>query len=293
MKLMDLDHISILPFLTCNFKCPYCVAKPHLYSDKQPFGLWEEKYDEVLKFIGSLDKSMILCSGGEPLLWDRWEDLIKRTDHYWYYVTNTSRIPSWLEGNEVKNKVKLFLSAYHRTGIKVGKYVDNVKKLQDMGYAVFCKIMYVKDDEQFKDAEIITKAGIPMSFVPLVGVSYSSTEIKKVKPYCQSTMYYRRFYVIGQTPCLCLAGTKSSFQIDGLTMTRCGHYSSISLNNVSKMLRGLHNGYIGDIYKSKFYNEPKICNKTECFCEYLHFGELLDDSENDKWQSFIDTRKWV
>ena len=107
---MNLNHIAVLPFLTCNFKCPYCVAYlPKFYRDKQPFGLWEEHYDDVVKFIGGLEKKMILASGGEPLLWDRWEDLIKRTDHYWYFVTNTSRIPEWLNDSEIKKKVKYFV----------------------------------------------------------------------------------------------------------------------------------------------------------------------------------------
>jgi hypothetical protein len=131
-----------------------------------------------------------------------------------------------------------------------------------------------------------------MSFVPLVGVKYSAEETKRIKPYCQSEMYYRRFYVLGREQGLCHAGTKNSFQVDGLTLTRCGHYSSISLNNVPKMLRQLHGGYVGDMEHPKFYDKPKVCNLTECFCENFHFGGILNDSENERWQKFIDTGRW-
>lgn len=293
MKLMNVNHISVLPYLTCNFKCPYCIAKPNFYQDKNKFGLWETNYYDVMKFIQTLDKRMILVSGGEPLLWDKWQDMIINSDHYWYFVTNTSVVPKWLGDTEVKNKVKLFLSAFHRTGIKVEKYIDNVKKLQDMGYAVFCKIMYTKEKEQINEANLIIKSGIPMSFVPLVDTKYQSEEISRIKPYCYSDMYYRRFYILGKSSCYCMAGTKDSFQIDGLSMTRCGHFSSISLNNVPKLLRKLHDGYIGDIYQPKFYEKPKICNMNQCFCENLHFGGILDDSENEVWQRFIENGKWV
>lgn len=294
-KLMNVNHISVLPFLTCNFACPYCIAyKPKLYKDKKPFGLWQERYDDVLKFLKKLDKRMILASGGEPLLWDRWADLIKRTDHYWYFVTNTTRIPEWLNDSEIKSKVKLFLSAFHRTGMRVGKFITNVKKLQDMGYPVFVKIMYVNEEEQLGEAGHIINCGIPMSFVPVVGVNYTKDTREILKPYCQSEMYYKRFdmdnviHLAGK----CIAGTKDSFQVDGLTLTRCGHYSSISLNNVPKVLRGLHKGYIGDIYTPKYYRNPKMCNMAVCFCENFNFGGILDDSENPRWQKFIETGTW-
>lgn len=293
MKLMNLDHISVLPFLTCNFKCPYCIAYlPRWYRDKKPFGLWEEHYEDMAKFIGRLDKKMILASGGEPLLWDRWANLIKRTDHYWYFVTNTSRVPKWLKDRVVKEKVKLFLSAYHRTGISLDRYIANVQDIQNMGYAVFAKIMYVDDNSQLKDAERIMRADIPMSFVPLVDAYYDPDIAKEVRPYCQSEMYYNRFFDIGHKAGKCIAGTERSFQVDGLTLTRCGHYSSISLNNVPRMFRGLHNGYVGDIYKPKFHKNPRTCHKAVCFCENFNFGGILDDSENPRWQKFIDTGKW-
>jgi hypothetical protein len=293
MKLMDVNHISVLPFLTCNFHCPYCIAyQPALYKDKKPFGLWEERFDEVFKFIKKLDKRMILCSGGEPLLWRRWEELIKGTDHYWYFVTNTSVIPKWLEDREIKSKVKLILSAFHRTGMSINKYIHNVRVLQDRGYPIFTKIMYVKDEMQLKEASVITKCDIPMSFTPVVGLGYSKGELEAIKPYCQSEMYYHRFIDITHKADKCIAGTRDSFQVDGLALTRCGHYSSISLNSVPKLLRGLHNGYIGDVSHQGYYKQPKMCHKAVCFCENFNFGGILDDSENPRWQKFIDTGVW-
>jgi len=245
-----------------------------------------------VKFIGGLEKKMILASGGEPLLWDRFEDLIKRTDHYWYFVTNTSRIPEWLNDSEIKKKVKLFLSAFHRDGITVENYIANVKKIQDMGYAIFSKIMYTRHPQNFNEAEKIINNRIPLSFVPLVGEKYNGFDKKVLRTYCMSEMYYNRFSLEERKPAVCIAGTKDSFQVDGMVITRCGHYSSISLNNMPKIARLAYNGYVCDVNKPKYMDEPVICKKKECFCENFNFGGILDTSENPRWQEFIDTGVW-
>jgi hypothetical protein len=293
MRLMDLPHMAALPFLTCNFECPYCIATPKMYKENNPFGLWESRYDDVFRFISNLEKKMIMVSGGEPLLWRRWRELISETDHYWYFSTNASKIPGWLGDNTIKERVKLFIATFHRTGIAVGRFIDNVKRLQDFGYSVFVKMVFVRDMEQINEAEKTIQAGIPMSFVPLVGGEYSPDEVDMLMPYCQSDMYYRRFLVDGRKPSLCLAGTNESFGVDGLVLTRCSHYSSISLNKVPLLFRGFAKGYIGDIYKPRYYEKPKMCSKPVCACEWHSFGGLYDDIENGRWQHFIDTGKWV
>jgi len=289
VRLMNLPHIALLPFLTCNFACSYCVAKP-LLNGKRPFGLWNEHFDDITAFLSKLDTKMIMISGGEPLLWSGWTELIEKTDHYWYFCTNASKIPQWLD--YTKDRVKLFLAAFHRTGITVDKFIGNVKKLQDAGYPVFVKIVYTRSEQQFAEAEEIIKAGIPTSFVPLYNTKYLPDEVAALRPYCHSDMYYNRFQSVERSPGKCAAGTRESFELTGMIVGRCSHYSHISLNKVPKLLRKFALGYRGDIYESHFDVSARMCSRKVCECEWHSFGELINSPENERWQSLIDTGVW-
>jgi hypothetical protein len=274
--------------------------------------LWASKAEDVIKFLNTLDKKMIMVSGGEPLLYD-WGKIIKETNHYWCFATNTSVIPQFLSDSEVKQKVKLFLSAFHREGIGVGNFITNAKKLQDMGYAVFSKIIYVKDNDQFYDCDYISSEEIPVSFSPLVGVKYSKKEIDKVLPYCISNLYKSRFLGFYRQPRICVAGTKESFQVSGTGIVRCGlqdipfadnlvpiqflkrfihdDIKNTAVKTLHKVL-GRQNPYLGTIYEPRFNTEPLICHRRTCECEWHTFSEMGIDLDNNKWQRLIETGKW-
>jgi len=301
MKLLYLPHIAILPYLTCNFKCPYCIAespfKIPFYKQKRSIDKWDAQFGVTVAFLNSLDTKAILVSGGEPMIWKRWGELIRMTDHYWYFLTNGSIVPGWLKNNTTKQKVKLLLAAFHRTEIRLERFIDNVQKMQDLGYPVFVKAVYVKEDAQFKEMESIIKTGIPASFVPLVGMEYSKEEREKILPYCQSAMYGYGFFPVpnkaGGFARLCPAGTQESFELDGSVIARCSHYSGMSLNKIPKLFRGLRSLYLGDISHPKFYPQSKMCERKTCTCEWLAFTDISFGFENEKWQHFIETREWV
>ena len=308
MKLMNVPHIAIIPYMTCNFSCSYCVANKY---SKDSLKLWDSKVGDIIKFLNTLDKKMILVSGGEPLLYD-WSKLIKETNHYWYFATNASVIPKFLYN--AQDKVKLLYAAFHREGIGVNKFIKNILKIQDMGYAIFCKIIYTKDDSQFNDWDLINSAGIPVSFAPLVGVKYTEEEVAKVLPYCISDMYADRFLNPSRKLGNCVAGTSETFEIRATSIVRCGLQDIPLLGNLAPpkfLKRMVHDGlsdaamkviyimsgrksyFLGDIYNPQFYSKPVICHRKRCDCEWHTFSGIGDDSENPRWQNLIDTGKWV
>ena len=138
MKLMNLPHIAIVPYLTCNFKCPYCIAESPLkipfYNPRSSLEKWDAQFEDTVTFLNTLDTKAIEISGGEPFLWKKWGELIQRTNHCWYFLTNASSLPIWLKDEVVKEKVKLFIAAFHPTQIRIERFIDNVCKLQDFGY---------------------------------------------------------------------------------------------------------------------------------------------------------------
>lgn len=293
MKLMRLPHIAILPYLTCNFRCPYCVVESPVWA----FTKWEAQFEDTVTFLNSIGKKAIMVSGGEPFIWKRWGELIRRTDHYWYFCTNTSKVPKWLQDSTAKEKVKLFLAAFHRTGIQVRKFIANVHKVQDLGYPVFVKVVYVGDSAQFNDIEEIIKAGIPASFAPLLGIECSEQGVADILPYCQSTMYANRFFPpdAGAERAIkpCPAGTEESFEIEGSVIVRCSHYSDMLLNRVPRLLRRFRPRYLGDISHPRFHKQPKICFRKTCACEWHTFSDMAFGFENEKWQHFIETKEWT
>lgn len=301
MKLMNLPHIAIVPYLTCNFKCPYCIAetpfKIPFHKPKTSLKRWDAQFDDVVTFLNSLDTKAIEVSGGEPFLWKRWGELIGQTNHYWYFLTNASKVPEWLKDEVVKEKVKLLITAFHRADIRLERFIDNVCKMQDLGYPVFVKVVYAKDRDQLKEIERIIKAGIPASLVPLVGVEYSKEEIERILPYCQSALYAYRFFVpydgVDRSAGPCVAGTEESFELDGSVIVRCSHYSGMSLNKIPKLFRGFYPQSLGDIKQPGFYSQPEMCYRKTCTCEWMSFTEIVDGSENEKWQHFIETGEWV
>lgn len=297
MKVMNLPHIAIVPYLTCNFKCPYCVAetpfKIPFYNPRNSLEKWDAQFEDTVTFLNSIGTKAILVSGGEPTIWKRWDELIKRSDHYWYFLTNVSKVPNWLNDSKVKQRTKLLLAAFHRTGIRIEKFIANVCKIQDLGYPIFVKVVYTKDKDQLKEIDKIIKAGIPASFVPLVGMEYSKKEIEDMLPYCQSAMYACGFWGVNRAVKSCVAGTNESFELDGSIIAKCSHYSGMSLNKIPKLFRGLSSLYLGDIYYPRFYHQPKMCYRKTCTCEWLAFTDIAFGFENEKWQHFIETGKWV
>jgi hypothetical protein len=322
MRVMGVPHIAVIPFLKCNFSCPYCVSYAHRDAS---FGMWDDRFNDIKKFLNSLDKKMIMVSGGEPLIWRKWERLIEETDHYWYFLSNCSVVPSFLKKDSIKRKVKLFISAYHRSQIDLGRFINNLREIQSLGYPVFCKIIYEKEPAQIGEAEKIIAAGIPMSFAPLLYAQYSKEQLAEILPYCQSAMYASRFFPPDEGPerkrGVCVAGTSESFQITGFKIVRCGHLGGIHFYNISlpaflkgkifsigvRFLRGInfnniylstflgdrYLGYLGNIYSPTFYGTPMLCSRKTCACEWHNFSDMSFNFENEKWQHFIDTGKWI
>jgi len=319
---MGLPHIAVVPFLKCNFACPYCVSYAH---HKASFGIWDDRFNDIKEFLNSLGKKMIMVSGGEPLIWRKWEHLIEETDHYWYFLSNCSIVPPFLRKDGIKQKIKLFISAYHRSQIDLDRYIGNLKKIQDLGYPIFCKVIYEKEPTQIGEADKIIAAGIPMSFVPLLHAQYSKEQLAEILPYCQSAMYSSRFFPPDAGPKrklgICEAGTSESFQITGFKIVRCSHLGGIHFGNIclpnfskgvifsrgitflrgihfdniylSKLLGGRRLGYLGNIDAPRFYNTPVLCRSKTCACEWHNFSSMGFDLENEKWQHFIDTGEWV
>jgi hypothetical protein len=310
---MNVPHIAIIPYLTCNFSCSYCCANKF---SQDSLKLWHSKADDMIKFLNSIDRKMIMVSGGEPLLYD-WHRFIEETDHYWYFATNASVIPKFLSEHDIKEKVKLFIAAFHREGMNVGRFIKNALKLQDMGYAIFCKIIYTKEEVQFKEWEEIANAGLLVSFVPLVGGKYSKEEIARVIPYCQSALYASRFYELDRRLCGnldCVAGTAESFELRMTSIVRCGLQDVPVFANIAppkflkRILRddwndlaikllhvasGRKNPFLGNIYEPKFYQSPMPCRRQRCECEWHTFSGMGVDVENWKWQGLIDTGRWI
>lgn len=142
---MRLPHIAILPYLTCNFRCSYCVAKNFnnipLFRQKDSFKSWDKQFDDTATFLNTLDEKAVMVSGGEPFIWKRWGELMEKTDHYWYFITNASDVPRWLGYSTVKDRAKLFIATFHKTGIRIEEFIANIRKIQDLGYPVFVKVL--------------------------------------------------------------------------------------------------------------------------------------------------------
>ena len=262
MKLFNLDHISIIPFTTCNFKCPYCVNTDHTMT----LGNWERNKAATLRFLQSLPRRAIMVSGGEPLLWNGWKDLIEQTNHTWYFLTNGSVVPSWFH----QPNVKLAIVAYHKTGISIDKFVDNVKRLE---VPVFVKVVYC--DEQDKDSvEQFWSRGIPASLAPLEGRRYAS-----VPEQCTTQTYRRRFLHETKGLELCRAGTKKSFEIRDNRLYGCSLWHSLA-------------GFCGSVTRPNPMPFSLPCLIRYCRCEWHQFSELSGTNDNERWQHLVDTGIW-
>ena len=300
MKLMNLPHIAIVLYLTCNFKCSYCVAeasrKVLFYNSKDSLDRWDAQFGGIVSFLNSLDTKAIMVSGGEPFIWKRWGELIERTAHYWYFITNASSVPKWLGDSVVKTRTKLIIATFHRTEMRIERFIDNVCKMQDLGYPVFAKVIYDGDSGRFREIEKVMKAGIPVSFVPFLNMAYSKVSITNMLTYCQSAMYAGRFFPpdagVERDIKPCMAGTEESFEVDGSVIARCSFYSGMPLNEVPRFLRGLSHRYLGDIHHPRFFKEPKMCYRKTCACEWHTFSDMAFGFENEKWQRFIETGEW-
>lgn len=248
------------------------------------------------------------------MIWNGWSQIIKNTDHYWCFATNTSVIPAFLQDSEIKKKVKLFISAFHREFINIDKFIKNAHKLQDLGYPVFCKIVYTRDTGQLGDRYEMFIAGLPVSLTPLVGAWYSEAEAAMIAPLCDSTMYAERFHNKVRKKAICPAGT-TSFEIRGMNLVRCGLqdipvFSQMAPPQFLKKLvhdevwnfglKALHvvggrrSPFLGTINNPQFYQEPVMCHRKSCDCEWHTFSEMGGDCpENKRWDDFIKTGKWV
>ena len=278
MKLFNLDHVALLPYTTCNFKCSYCVDANRRLSMK----VWDARASDILTFLNELSAKAVMVSGGEPLLWKDWPRLIKETLHTWYFLTNASVLPSWLRST--RHSIKLVIAAYHRSQMDINTFIRNIETLQDMSYPVFVKIVYDGTTLQFYDIEQIQKANIPVSFSPMLGVKLTKEQIDKALPYCQSEMYKSRFlpppFGKRRNYQKCNAGTSSSFEIDGSKLLMCSHKTSLF-------------DRIGTLDKPKLHRRAYPCYKNHCACEWHTFSELdTRPNENVRWQKFVDTGAW-
>ena len=265
MKLFNLDHISILPYTTCNFKCPYCCTTNKELTLRQ----WDELEPQILKFLQSLPKKAIMVSGGEPLLWN-WSKLINNTDHTWYFLTNGSVIPEWVNKQD---KIKLFIAAFHKSQIELDKFIYNIRKLEK---PTFVKVVYTGMDD-IASVEKLIKENIPASLTPEVNSKYNQDQVELIKPYITSQMYLNRFLGVKRSKGKCNAGTALSFELTGTKVNRCSHNSC---------------KFIGEIDNPKLYNKPKNCSRKTCYCEWHQFSELSGGEENERWQKLVDTGKW-
>lgn len=277
---MGVDHVGVIFSRKCNFNCSYCC---NLGSTSAPWGLWNDKFDDLVGFLNSLEgRRMILVSGGEPIIWDKLGDLVESTDHFWYLASNCSLVNPYLKRDVVHDKIKLIIGAYHESQMKLDKFIGVVREMQGLGYPVFVKVMYDGGKSQFKMAEQMIGSGIPFSFVPFLEKQYTDVDIRSVLRYCQSSYYASRFFPVPlgprREPGLCAAGTNKSFHMNEFSICRCSHRQD---------------DVLGDIANPGFYSEPQWCDKTFCACEWHNFSDLGGfTGENNRWQRFIDTGVW-
>ncbi len=279
MRLFGLDHIALIPYVTCNLHCPYCVVNNRSLTLRQ----WEASSRTVSTFLRRQEPKAIMVSGGEPFIWRDWPAFLQQ-EHTWYFLTNASIVPEWL--GTVRDRVKLIIAAYHHTQLKIERFITNVKKLQDMGYPVFAKIVYDGKSEHLSNIERLRTSNIPASFSPMIDVELTPEQIVRALPFCESEMYKNRFlpppYGSRRERVSCIAGTNRSFEIDDCRINRCSHVT------VPSLLGRFHT-----VQHATLSQTPQRCSRNYCACEWHVFGELdTRPNENERWQKFVDTGIW-
>ncbi len=260
MKLLNRNHIALVPYTTCNFRCPYCIA----HNDALTITHWKNNVVDVNKFLQNIEPKAILLSGGEPLLYD-WTEVMSSNNHYWYILSNLSTIPGWIRN---RREIKFFIPAFHKSMLSIDKFIANAKTLQDWGFPVFAKIVY-NDATDMAHLETLHKNCIPVTLAPLYG-----TTNPVLANYCWSELYKNRF--LGKTHkglTLCKAGTSVSFEIRGNQLARCSHWY-LPITN-------------GTVTQPRLWKMAMPCPIRECACEWHQFSELQGKNDNYTWESLI------
>ncbi len=252
LKLFNLNHIALIPYTACNFRCSYCVN-----SVRMSIKDWNENSKRVLTFLQKLPPKAIMVSGGEPLLWD-WSEFLNNTSHVYYFLSNLSVIPTWL----IHPQIRLIIAAYHKTGMSIEKFIENVKKVEK---PVFVKVVFV-DEVDKRNVERLWRENITASRVPQEGRRY-----KTVPSECTTETYARRFRHERKGLSLCRAGTEASFEIRGSKLSRCS---------------------LWPLTQHTFAMCKLTCPVRYCRCEWQQFSELSGSNDNDRWQQFVESGKW-
>jgi hypothetical protein len=218
---------------------------------------------------------LITISGGEPSLVKN-IDILLDTNNKFYIFTNMSIIPDWY----AHDNVLLIAGTFHEECISEKKFIHNALRVQESGKRIYAKLI-VKPQKMISVElwEKLWSLGIPAHFTPLE-YDYYFTEnmIHGIRTkFLTSCMYNARFFwpPPGKIESvLCKAGTKEMFEISSKGIV--GRCSSLC-----------------DISKNMLYNQPRLCSKNDCFCEWHHFASMARAEENDRWTRWIQTGRWT
>ena len=75
---MKLRMIHLFPTYSCNLKCKHCYVNSKSFSEKSHLEFSDDLFNKAISLINSENPEVIHIEGGEPLLYGRIFDLIKK-----------------------------------------------------------------------------------------------------------------------------------------------------------------------------------------------------------------------
>lgn len=267
----------------CNYRCPYCffngfwheVEKRNKYLENKK---WVEAFKRVSK---TCDKIKIIITGGEPLLYPGFIDLISELNKFSHISFDTNLSPNSDDIKVLANRINpknIFLGlSYHPTFADLDEFVEKAMILKENGFDV--RIHYVTYPEQLSNMmdvkNIFTLKGFRFTPLPFRGIykdkKYPESFDKKEIEYIKSVIggiadsrdvewVNKQISQVKSKNRLCHAGQfYARIDNDG-TVYPC---SNDYVKSDKKMI-------LGNLFDTNFSlnNKPMLCRQESCPCEF-------------------------
>ena len=274
----------------CNYRCSYCTGREK--RKQNPGDSWIEQHTpEVIRFFNGIEPGLITVTGGEPLLWKDFPQILDETPNQrWVIITNLSSTPAWLR----HPNVKMVIVTYHAEFADPKKLGVRLNEIRQDGVRVLVKLI-VSHPNEYQHTPLWEKwnaMGVPSHLVPLEfckGGPFASSFLDDLlTKYRTSALLNGYFFRKGRrgtswfgTPCA--AGTKRLFGImSNGYLHRCGHGGG-----------PIGGKPVGSISNPKFDPKSKTCKAPDCFCMNHFWADLTPVNDNETWRKYIEDNVWV
>ena len=279
-------HLQLFLTNKCQLHCPYCSCSKRDKELSISFNLLEE-YIKELRQLGL--KAVTVTGGGEPLLYDRFEDVI---DLLRYYGLKIGLVTN---GIAIKQYPKILFQAMDWIRVSYDKYRGGIPDLHDgIRYA----FSYVYHEGSFSDPGLHALiASAKINKITHLRIVSDILKEDSEKQYLGQVFYDmpdnvilqdRKEYTKGTKHCwVCMV--KPVLDVDGVFYPCCGAQYAVK-NNTRRMPLSLNMGDL-DRFKENYLIPQVPFDGTVCYkCYYDKYNDTLETIKymhNIKHQDFI------